>query len=217
MLDNLEEIAGNVRKVLETKYRAREELLSKSRLLTRHCANAIRAMHRQEWDEAQMLLGTAREVLDQMSQSVQSYPDLLYAGYTQDSFKEYVEAAVVFSIVRGQLLPTPQELRVEEATYLNGMAEAASELRRYILDIIRHEHTEEAERLLTAMDSIYDLLVTFDFPEALTGGPRHPTDTGRGRLAPTSGRTAPSLPPPGLPPALAPAEKLHKPPPLNTP
>ena len=217
MLDNLEEIAGNIRKVLETKYRAREELLSKSRLLTRHCANAIRAMHRQEWDEAQTLLGTAREVLDQMSQSVQSYPDLLYAGYTQDSFKEYVEAAVVFSIVRGQLLPTPQELRVEEATYLNGMAEAASELRRYILDIIRHEHTEEAERLLTAMDSIYDLLVTFDFPEGLTGGLRHRTDSVRGVLERTRGDMTTSLRQQGLQAALERAEKFNKPPQFNNP
>ena len=217
MLDNLEEIAGNVRKVLETKYRAREELLSKSRLLTRHCANAIRAMHRQEWDEAQTLLGTAREVLDQMSQSVQSYPDLLYAGYTQDSFKEYVEAAVVYSIVRGQLLPTPHELRVEEATYLNGLAEAASELRRYILDIIRHEHTDEAERLLTAMDSIYDLLVTFDFPEALTGGLRHRTDSVRGVLERTRGDMTTSLRQQGLQAALERAEKFNKPPQFNNP
>jgi translin len=142
-------------------------------------------MHRQEWDNAQVLLNTARDVLDTMRAS--EYPDLFYAGYTQDSFKEYVEASATFAILRGNLLPTPQTLSMEDATYLNGLAEAATELRRYILDIIRHEHNEEAERLLAAMDAIYDILVTFDFPDALTGGLRHRTDSVRGVLERTRG------------------------------
>jgi translin len=185
MLNNLEEIAENIRKTLEAKNAVREKLINSSRVLTRHCANAIRAMHRQEWDNAQMLLQTAREVLDAMRTS--EYPDLFYAGYTQDSFKEFVEASATFAILRGDLLPTPQTLAMEEATYLNGLAEAATELRRYILDIIRHEHSDEAERLLAAMDAIYDILVTFDFPDALTGGLRHRTDSVRGVLERTRG------------------------------
>jgi translin len=184
-LNNLEEIAENIRKMLEVKNAVREKLINSSRVLTRHCANAIRAMHRQEWNNAQVLLQTAREVLDTMRTA--EYPDLFYAGYTQDSFKEYVEASATFAILRGDLLPTPQILAMEEATYLNGLAEAATELRRYILDIIRHEHNEEAERLLAAMDAIYDILVTFDFPDALTGGLRHRTDSVRGVLERTRG------------------------------
>lgn len=184
-MNNLEEIAENIRRTLEAKNAVREKLINSSRVLTRHCANAIRAMHRQEWDNAEVLLQTAREVLDTMRTA--EYPDLFYAGYTQDSFKEYVEAAATFAILRGDLLPTPQTLAMEEATYLNGLAEAATELRRYILDIIRHEHSEEAERLLAAMDAIYDILVTFDFPDALTGGLRHRTDSVRGVLERTRG------------------------------
>src|SRR5262249_29987198 len=148
---------------------------------------------RQEWDNAQQLLDMAHSVLENIRAGVNAYPDLYFAGYTQDSFKEYVEAAITYAIVRGQLLPTPQDLRVEESTYLNGLAEAATELRRYILDILRHEHSEEAERLLAAMDSIYDILVTFDFPDAISGGLRHRTDNVRGVLERTRGDMTISL------------------------
>jgi translin len=193
MVEHLEEIAENIRKVLEAKHQAREQLVTMSRVLTRHCANAIRAMHRQEWDSARTLLDTARGVLDDMKHSVEGYPDLYYAGYTQDSFKEYVEAAAAYALVRDEPLPTPEELAIDEATYLNGLAEAATELRRYILDILRHEHSEEAERLLAAMDAIYDTLVTFDFPDAISGGLRHRTDNVRGVLERTRGDMTTSL------------------------
>jgi translin len=187
MLNNLEEITEGIRMVLEAKHAARENLLGLSRVLTRHCANAIRAMHRQEWDNARLLLQTARDVFEDMRGNSQSHTDLYYAGYTQDSIKEYVEAALTFVLVRGEPLPTPQSLQVEESTYLNGLAEASTELRRYILDILRHGHNVEAERLLATMDNIYDTLVTFDFPDAVTGGLRHRTDNVRGVLERTRG------------------------------
>ncbi len=193
MIENLDDITEAIRKALEHKHSVREHLVTTSRVLTRHCANAIRAMHRQEWSESQALLHTARGVLDEMRQSVVAHPDLYYAGYTQDSIKEYVEAAATYTLLRGEPLPTPQELQVDDATYLNGLAEAATELRRYILDIMRREHSEEAERLLAAMDAIYDVLVTFDFPDAVTGGLRHRTDNVRGVLERTRGDVTMSL------------------------
>lgn len=217
MLKNLDEITENIRARMEARNAERERLLSASRVLTRHCANAIRAMHRKEWDNAQRLLVTARATLDDMHTNVEGYADLQYAGYTQDSFKEYVEAALVYAIVHGDPLPGPQELGVEEATYLNGMAEAASELRRYVLDILRLEHSDEAERLLTAMEAIYDVLVTFDFPDALTGGLRHRTDSVRGVLERTRGDVTISLRQQQLQAALERAEKFNQGPKVSPP
>src|SRR5258708_3652513 len=103
-------------------------------------------------------------------------------------------------------LPDPHEIGVEVATYLNGLCEAASELRRYILDILRHEHSEEAERLLKTMDSVYDVLVTFDFPDAISGGLRHRTDAFRSVLERTRGDMAGSIRQQRLEMALARAE-----------
>ncbi|MEP7288366.1 MAG: haloacid dehalogenase [Chloroflexota bacterium] len=210
-MDNLDKIAEDIRTALEGKNAARENLISTSRTLVRHCANAIRAMHRQEWDNAQQLLDTAHAVMDQMRTGVETYPDLYFAGYTQDSFKEYVEAVLAYAMVRNEPLPTPQDLRIEESTYLNGMAEAASELRRYILDILRRDHSDEVERLLIAMESIYDLLVTFDFPDAVSGGLRHRTDNLRGVLERTRGDVTTSLRQQRLEAALARAEGRGKP------
>ncbi len=189
----LDQIAEEVRAVLEAKNRARDAAIERSRMLTRHCANAIRAMHRQEWDKAQELLNTARDAMRQTLQGVAAYPDLYYAGYLQDAIKEFVEAATIFALVRGEALPGPKALDVEEATYLNGLAEAASELRRYILDILRDDRTDDVERLLARMEAIYDTLVTFDLPDAVSGGLRHRTDNLRGVLERTRGDVTLSL------------------------
>jgi translin len=207
MLDNLDKIAENIRSVLDSKNTVREAAIARSRTLTRHCANAIRAMHRQEWDNAQEQLKTAHGVLLEMREGTAAYPDLYYAGYTQDAFKEYVEATLTYAMLRDQPLPTPQDLNIDDATYLNGACEAASELRRYVLDILRREHTSEVERLLSVMEAVYDLLVTFDFPDAISGGLRHRTDALRGVLERTRGDVTTSFRQQRLEAALARAEQ----------
>lgn len=190
---NLETIAEAIRTEFEARNTAREEAMARSRVLTRHCANTIRAVHREMWDEAKQGLETARAAAQELSAGVRIYPDLYYSGYTQDALKEYAEAVVTYALVRGEPLPSPEMLDIPSATYLNGLAEAASELRRTVLDIIRHDHQAEAERLLEAMDTIYDTLMTFDFPDALTGGLRHRVDALRGVLERTRGDLTNSL------------------------
>lgn len=185
--NHFESILGDCRAVLEAKNAAREKLLALSRTLVRQCANAIRAMHRQEWDTAHALLDEARTTKTQMREGSRTEPELYHAGYTQDSFKEYVEACGVLAILRDEPLPTPADLDVEVSTYLNGLTEAASELRRYILDTLRAGQASEAERLLAAMDMIYDGMATIDFPEAISGGLRHRLDGLRGVLERTRG------------------------------
>lgn len=188
-MNNLDAITDSIRAAFTAKNAARDEAINRSRELIRHCAEGIRAIHRREWDRAEDKLARARSAADELRAGVAAYPDLYYTGYTQDALKEVVEAFSTYAIVRGQPLPTPDELQVDHAAYLNGLAEAATELRRFILDILRREaaDTAEAERLLQAMDDIYDQLVTFDFPDALTGGLRRQTDVVRGVLERTRG------------------------------
>jgi translin len=188
-MNNLTAISDSIRAAFTTKNAARDEAINRSRELIRHCAEGIRAIHRREWDRAEDKLACARAAADELRAGVTAYPDLYHTGYTQDALKEVVEAFCTYAVVRGQPLPTPEELQVDHAAYLNGLAEAATELRRFILDILRREaaDTAEAERLLEAMDDIYDELVTFDFPDALTGGLRRQTDIVRGVLERTRG------------------------------
>jgi translin len=135
----------------------------------------------------------ARAQARAMVEGVEAYPELYYAGYTQDALKEFVEAHLTYALVRNQPLPTPSELSVEPNTWLNGLAEAATELRRRILDIIRHGYRDEVERLLDQMDEIYSLLVTFDFSDSITAGLRRRTDVLRGVLERTRGDVTTSL------------------------
>lgn len=166
---------------------ARETALVASRALVRECANVIRAIHRHEWDTAAQLLDGAAERAAELRERLRSYPMLLHAGYSQDALKEYAEASLTFALVRGTTLPSPEQLQVEAAAYLNGLAEAASELRRYILDGLRKGETADSERLLAAMDDVYGLLVTIDYPDAVTGGLRRTTDALRAVLERTRG------------------------------
>lgn len=192
-MNNLEAITELLQAELETKNRTRDEALASSRSLTRCCANTIRAIHREMWGEANSRLDEAKATAGALVASVHNHPDLYHSGYIQDALKELVEACVTYALVRGEPLPTPEVLGVTSATYLNGLAEAASEMRRTILDIIRLDHRDEAERLLKAMDAIYDALMTFDFPDAITGGLRHRVDSLRGVLERTRGDLTNSL------------------------
>jgi len=188
-MDELNTIADSIRAVLVVKNAARDTAISRSRELTRHCAESIRAIHRREWENAEGKLANARAAAEELREVVAAYPDLYHSGYTQDALKEVVEAFATYAIIRGQALPSPETLNVESATYLNGLAEAATELRRFILDILRRENadSDEAERLLDWMDAVYDQLVTFDFPDAITGNLRRQTDVVRGVLERTRG------------------------------
>lgn len=166
---------------------AREGALTQSRALIRQCANTIRAVHRHEWADATRLADAAGNAAAQLQQQLAPFPALLHAGYTQDALKEYAEARLTLALTQNTALPTHAELGVEPAAYLNGLAEAASELRRFILDGLRADRTADSERLLGAMDDIYGLLVSVDYPDAVTGGLRRTTDALRAVLERTRG------------------------------
>ena len=192
-MDNLDHIADRIRANFAAKNSARDTALERSRTLIRHCANAIRATHRNERDAAREHIAAAKEIVDAIRADLAPYPDLYHAGYTQDALKEFAEANIVYALVGSEPLPQPEAIGVEYAAYLNGLGEAAGELRRRCRDIIRPDHTEEAERLLEAMDDIYSLLVTVDYPDALTGGLRRTTDMVRGVTERTRGDITTSL------------------------
>ncbi len=165
----------------------RDETLRRSRALIRSCAHSIRAIHRHELEKADQMLAEARQAAQEMIGPLERFPALYYTGYTQDALKELVEAHLVYAFVTQGPLPTPQELGVTGPIYLNGMAEAATEMRRFVLDLMRRNRVDEAEPFLAIMDDIYSLLVTVDFPDAVTLGLRRQTDILRSVLERTRG------------------------------
>jgi len=186
-LERLESIIEQIQAYFEVKNSARDQALTRSRELTRYCAYAIRAVHRAEYDKAAELLSTARQAAQRMIGDLADHADLYYTGYTQDALKEFAEASIVYALITDRPLPTPEELDVLPATYLNGLGEAMGELRRYVLDVIRHGEIERCERMLQAMEAVYSVLVTIDYPDVVTAGLRRTTDMVRGVLERTRG------------------------------
>ena len=186
-MHKLESIAEKVRKEFDARTASRDGALAQARQLTRACSLAIRAVHRDDTAAMHEQLAEARRLAGALRKGLENHPDLFYAGYTQDALKEFVEANVTCALIQNQPLQTPEELGVAGFTYLNGLAEVVGELRRKALDILRHGYSQEAERLLGIMDDIYSVLVTIDYPDAITNGLRRQTDLARGIIEKTRG------------------------------
>jgi translin len=183
--DNLAQAVGEIISRFDTMSAARDAAVGDGRQVVRLAANAVRALHR--GDDASALLADARSLLASIREKTAPYPNVYWAGYVQDAMKEYAEAEITAALLSGTPVPDAPSLQVEDAAWLNGLAEAASELRRDTLDALRQDDTSRAEHLLALMDAVYSVLVTVDYPDAVTSGLRRTTDQFRGVLERTRG------------------------------
>ena len=186
-MDRLNDIAEEALEALASRHKTREMALELSRRLIRHSANTIRAVHRGEFEKAKEMLDEGRVVVEQFGADLADERGIYEAGYVQDALKEYAEASITYALLAGQPLPSPGELRIDYPAYLNGLAEAMGEMRRATLDLMRRGDLEQGEALLKIMDEVYGILVTVDYPDAITRGLRRTTDMVRGVLERTRG------------------------------
>lgn len=180
-------IADSLRAVLDAKTAARERGLASSRSAIRSCGNAIRALHRYETDAATALLEDAQANVDDARSALADHPDMLYAGFVHDAEKELTEARITFALITGAAFPTPAEVGVPASAYLKGMAESIGEMRRHILDLMRQGELARCEQLLGAVDDMYYVLVSMDYPDGITLGLRRLTDVARSIIERTRG------------------------------
>jgi len=182
LTDDLESIAEQIRASFAAEDAAREKALPLCREVIRYCSQAIRAVHRQEFDQAKKLLQSARNILGEAEQAITACSEFINTGFFRDAQKEFAEGSITLAMVTREQPPDPDELGIDFAAYLNGLGEAVGELRRYLLDSVRKGDLSRGEELLSAMDTIYSILVTMDFPDAITAGLRRTTDMVRGVL-----------------------------------
>jgi translin len=190
MYDRSQELEGvveDIRVDFEAKHAAREVGLVACRQALRHSANAVRVVHRGDFPAAEDLLRQASELLEKARVALADHPDIYYAGFVHDAQKEYAEGCTTLALIAARPLPGPKELKVENGAYLNGLGEAVGELRRHLLDALRSGDVTHCEVCLSNMDDIYSMLVTFDYPEAITSGLRRTADAVRGILERTRG------------------------------
>jgi translin len=184
---DLEQISSELRDELDAKNTAREVGLSSCRRTIRACGNAIRALHRYELETAEALIAEAQSSLNEAANALEDHPDVRYAGFYHDAEKELVEARLTFGLVTGRGVPAPKEMGSSPQAYAKGMAESIGELRRHILDLMRHGELKRCEELLGAMDDMYYVLVSMDYPDGITFGLRRLTDVARSIIERTRG------------------------------
>jgi len=179
---SLSEILTLIRQRLDRKEELREQVLPLARQLIRESAALIKNAHRKEWDEAQNRRKVLLEAVSELKVKLTEAPDLWFAGFVQDALKEVAEACIVYALLRNEPVPSPEDLGIDDAPYLNGLLEAMGELRRATLDAIRSEDLSTAEKFLAIMDEVYFEAMTFDQADAITQGARRRTDALRAIL-----------------------------------
>lgn len=176
---DLEAVAGAVRPVLDERFSARERGLTNCRKVIRSSANAIRSLHRDQIDEARVLIDEANRLLVDALEALDGHPNILHAGFVWDAAKEFAEAQLTLALFTDQPLPMPDDLGIDPVPFLHGLGEAVGECRRRLLDRLRAGELDEAESLLTMMDAVVDLLADLDYPDGMTSGLRRTTDVSR--------------------------------------
>jgi translin len=178
----LPELMERARRQLGGVNGARETGLAACRKAIRAASSSIRAVHRQQPDLVAAFQAESEAAIRDAQRALAPYPMIAFAGFLHDAEKEYAEAVLTAALVAGDPVPDHEQLEVGLPAWLNGLAEAASELRRHLLDRLRGGETSMAERLLAAMEDVYDALVAVDYPDAVTGGLRRTADSLRAVL-----------------------------------
>jgi translin len=184
---SMKEICDHIRVRFDDMDRAREQSLGISRRIIRNSGDAIKAIHRGEWDQADTLVAETGDMVRQVNELLSDLPDIYYSGYVGNAQTEFAEVCVLRAVLRDTDIPTPHELRIDNAAYLNGVGDAVGELRRHILDLIRKGRPEEGEKYLDIMDEFYTEMMSIDYPDAITHGLRKKTDVARSLIERTRG------------------------------
>ncbi|MBK5228754.1 MAG: hypothetical protein JJE05_09625 [Actinobacteria bacterium] len=184
---DLSELSADLRSEFDAKTEARERALASARSAVRSCGNAIRALHRHETLGATQLLDAAQGEIDSARASLEGHEDIRYTGFIHDAEKELAEARITFALITDGVFPTHLSLGLPPAAFAKGMAESIGEIRRHILDLMRHGELERCEHLLGAMDDMYYVLVSMDYPDGITFGLRRLTDVARSLIERTRG------------------------------
>ncbi len=172
----IKNIIEKIRKELEEKDKAREQGITLSREVVRNCRVAMQYVHKKELELAHSTTQTAEDNIKKMESILKDQPDIYYAGFVEHAQQEFTECSIMYALVSGKNIPGPGELGVEPVAYLNGLGDIGGEIKRHILDLIRHGMLDEGEKYLNIMEELYTGLMLFDYPDAMTHGLRTKTD-----------------------------------------
>ena len=172
--------------------KGREKILPKTRSIIRDCSNAIKHIHRKEFDLYNEKINSIKQTHIQLKELVNLEPGV-FTKFLKTPEQEYAEAVSFYAIVNKIELPTPSQLNIDPLNYAFGLADVIGELRRYALDNIRNSQLSDLNQILEDMDDIYTNLFSLDYPSGITQDLRHKTDTARSLIEKTRGDISISL------------------------
>jgi|SRR5271157_422205 len=187
---NFDEIFPTIDQDLGAADSLREEVLQKTRKIVRMASEAIKAVHREQWDQAESRIDEMKVMLQDVREQVGKHQMLIRRNYTEGCEQEFAEAAILYSILHDNKFVNPEDLEIPSLSWLLGLADVAGELRRHSLDAIRKGNIPAAQQSLELMEDIYSHLFSLDYPKGLTGGLREKTDMVRKLLQATRGEVA---------------------------
>ncbi len=210
-MQHMKEICDHIRDRFEAMDSARENTLATTRKITRNSGDSIKSIHREEWDQAERLMQETKDLVEGLKITLMDFPEIYYSGYVENAQTEFAEVSILYAVLHDSPVPTPEDLNIENAAYLNGVGDATGELRRHILDLIRKGRPEDSEKYLDIMDEYYTQMMSFDYPDAIMHGLRKKTDVARSLIERTRGDLTNALQVKGLEMSMKQFEKNFKP------
>ena len=146
------------------------------------------------------LIGESRAALDEGLAAVAEHADIRHAGYLQDAQKEYAEANLTMALGHRHRTCRARPTSTSRTPPISAGCPTRSARAGGDSSICFGEASvEQAERLLAAMEEMYGVLVTMDYPDAITMNLRRATDVSRSLIEKTRGDLSISVGPEGPP------------------
>ncbi len=172
--------------------KAREKLQTLTRNATRLCSWAIIQVHRGKLGQASKTLSESKRSLDELQSLLTAHAELPQFGQVLVAFQEYAEAKLLLQMKRSGKIASLREVGTSSTAYLLGMLDFVGEMRRMILDSLRHGDADQAQKLLSTMEAVYEGLMSLDRTSILPNF-RRKLDAARRILETTRGDVATDL------------------------
>ncbi|MGC8669875.1 MAG: hypothetical protein ACP5TL_01845 [Candidatus Micrarchaeia archaeon] len=171
--DEIEEIS----RYLVEKQGSFERIMSVSRNMIMEAGRIITQLHNNDIKEAEKKFAILSSEVRKLKKL-----DHGFEYYTLQAYQEYAEAAIMFNIKKYGSIPPMKKLSIEKEPYLFGLMDAVGELKRDVLEYLRHDDIKRAEDSFKLMSKIYDSTRRLRFAEAILPGFRRKQDTARIQL-----------------------------------
>jgi translin len=174
-LKNLKSSLTKVSKSLDAAQNSREYLIKNTRDVIISCSQSIIAAHKGDLDDAKKKLQKAEKLLLENRKKADSES----RRYLLTPEQEVVEASCFIAILENKSIPSIEDLKVSNESYILGLLDLIGELKRNVFDNIRNGKSKEASKIFEIMENLYLYLYPFAMYDKLVKEARKKLDVNR--------------------------------------